>query len=91
MSIERFEHRPTEFVSVHAGSGLVYVGIASREDFDNIAAPVCDHGENEKGHVLTKWVQAPGDNGAIVIFQYWLKSRTVASLLADKAPREVSI
>jgi hypothetical protein len=81
---ERFEHKPEMFVGVNGGS-LVYVGVASREDFDKINLPVHDSGENDNGHVLVKRVGDHGANEVTVIFQYWIKSRTLDSLIADRA------
>lgn len=78
MTAPRFEHRPQDFIGV-PNPEMVIVGIADRAAFDRIAAPVLDAGENDLGHVLVKSV---GGN-VMVIFQHWIKSRTVEALLAD--------
>jgi hypothetical protein len=78
--MDRLEHRPLEFVGV-ATPTMIYVGLANRDDFDRIAAPVHDSGENENGHVLTKTIGNYGTG--IVIFQYWLKTRTFGALRED--------
>jgi hypothetical protein len=77
--MERFEHRPTEFAGIVDGR-LIYIGVGKREDFDKIAVPEIDHGENDRGHVLTKTV---AENGVQVVFQYWILSRTNEALIAD--------
>jgi hypothetical protein len=83
---ERFEHNPQTFVGV-IGSD-VFVGVAKRDDFDKIDAPCIDRGENEEGHVLTKTVEGAGC-AVTVIFQHWIKSRTLDALIADRqAERE---
>jgi hypothetical protein len=80
---ERFEHNPQTFVGC-MGSMLVYVGVADRKTFDKIGAPCQDAGENENGHVLVKRVGDHGDNEVTVIFQYWIKSRTLDAQIADR-------
>lgn len=77
---ERFRHNPQVFVGV-ATASTVYVGVADRGDFDRIGVPCRDHGENENGHVLTKTVGGHGAGEVTVVFQYWLKSLTVAAIL----------
>jgi hypothetical protein len=85
---ERFEHHPQTFVGC-MGPTLVFVGVASRETFDKIGAPCKDAGENENGHVLVKRVGNHGENEVTVIFQHWIKSRTLDALIADRqAERE---
>jgi hypothetical protein len=79
---ERLEHRPTDFVGVTPNGKFIFVGMAKREEFDKIAATVTDHGQDANGHVLSKAIE--GD-GIYVIFQYWLKSRTIEALSADLA------
>ena len=76
---ERFIHDPQEFVSV-AGATLVYVGLDSRTDFDLIDAHCTDHGENDRGHVLSKSVS---DGRVMVVFQFWVKSLTIEAITAD--------
>jgi hypothetical protein len=76
---DRFKHDPRDFVGVPTPT-LIYVGIASREDFDKICARCFDHGENENGHVLTKRLNS---GRRTVIFQYWIKSLTVEAIYAD--------
>jgi hypothetical protein len=80
---ERFEHNPQTFVGCF-GPTLVYVGVGSRKTFDEIGAPCEDAGENENGHVLVKQVGNHGDNEVVVIFQHWIKSRTLDALVADR-------
>jgi len=75
---ERFEHRPRMFVGV-ADPQQIYVGIADHIEFDKIAAPCRDPGENDDGHVLIKSIEA---DGVRVVFQYWLKSLTTDAFLA---------
>jgi hypothetical protein len=85
--IERFEHKPTLFVGVMPSGTYVFIGIDKRDEFDRIDAPVCDNGENQNGHVLTKSI----DNGVVtVVFQYWLKSRTYEAISADMAAERVA-
>ena len=83
---ERFEHNPQTFVGC-MGSTLVYVGVADRKTFDKIGAPCQDAGENENGHVLVKQVGNHGANEVTVIFQHWIKSRTLDALVADRRSR----
>ena len=73
---ERFEHNPQTFVGC-MGSTLVYVGVADRKTFDKIGAPCQDAGENENGHVLAKQIGNHGKDEVTVIFQHWIKSRTL--------------
>ena len=80
---ERFEHNPQTFVGC-VGPTLVYVGIANRKTFDEIGAPCEDRGENENGHVLVKTVGDLGTKEVTVIFQYWIKARTLDALVADR-------
>lgn len=80
MNSLRLVHRPFDFVRVAADT-FVYVGVADRAQFDLIAAPCTDHGENNNGHLLSKWVE--GD-GVRVIFQHWLLIRTAEAILADR-------
>jgi hypothetical protein len=88
---ERFEHNPQTFVGC-MGPTLVFVGIANRKTFDEIGAPCQDAGENENGHVLVKRVGDHGENEVTVIFQHWIKSRTLDALIADRqAEREAEL
>jgi len=80
---ERFEHRPLNFVNI-AHPHIVYIGIADRAEFDSLDLPCSDHGENDRGHVLVKSLEA---SGVMVIFQYWIKSRTAEALLAASQAR----
>ena len=80
---ERFEHNPQTFVGC-MGPTLVYVGVADRKTFDEIGAPCQDAGENENGHVLVKQVGNHGENEVTVIFQHWIKVRTLDALIADR-------
>ena len=77
---ERFEPRSQDFILVTDGH-FIYIGIGKQEDFDKIAVPMVDHGENDRGHVLAKTVVG---GGVQVVFQYWLKSVTTDALIADK-------
>jgi hypothetical protein len=88
---ECFEHNPQTFVGC-MGPTLVFVGIANRKTFDEIGAPCQDAGENENGHVLVKRVGDHGENEVTVIFQHWIKSRTLDALIADRqAEREAEL
>jgi hypothetical protein len=80
---ERFEHNAQTFVEC-VGSTLVYVGVADRKTFDEIAAPCRDAGENDDGHVLVKQIGNHGEDEVTVIFQHWIKSRTLNALIADR-------
>jgi hypothetical protein len=80
---ERFEHSPQTFVGC-MGPTLVYVGVADRKTFDEIGAPCHDAGENENGHVLVKQIGDHGENKVTVIFQHWIKARTLDALIADR-------
>jgi hypothetical protein len=80
---ERFEHNPQTFVGC-VGPTLVYVGIADRKTFDEIGVLYLDDGENENGHVLVKRIGNHGDNEVTVIFQHWIKARTLDALIADR-------
>ncbi len=84
--MERFESKPMEFVSV-AGPTLVYIGVASRTDFDKIGAPCTDSGENQNGHVLTKQVGGFKNGEVTVVFQHWLKQLTIEAIMADSDVR----
>lgn len=70
--MKRFEHRPRDFVGI---VDLIFIGVGKGEDFDKIAIPEIDHGEDDRSHVLTKTVAS---DGVQVVFQYWIKSRTDA-------------
>jgi len=78
---ERFERNPQTFVGC-MGPTLVYVGIADRKTFDEIGAP-CP-GEDENGHVLVKQIGNHGKDEVTVIFQHWIKARTLDALIADR-------
>jgi hypothetical protein len=80
---ERFERNPQAFVGC-MGRTLVFVGVADRKTFDEIGAPCQDAGENENGHVLVKQVGNHGENEVTVIFQHWIKVRTLDALIADR-------
>ncbi len=59
-------------IGVHSGS-LVYVLMASKEDFDSITRPLTDHSISEmRTPVLTKSVI---QEGVTVIFQYWIENK----------------
>jgi hypothetical protein len=74
------------------GPTLVYVGIANRKTFDEIGAPCQDAGENESGHVLVKQIGNHGKHEVTVIFQHWIKARTLDALFADRqAEREAEL
>jgi len=74
-----FEYRPMEFVGVTTPT-LIYIGVKNREDFDKIAAPLHDAGENERGHVLVKRIGDLDGRNVTIIFQHWLKSLTPAGM-----------
>ncbi len=80
---ERFEHKPQTFVGC-MGSTLVYVGVADRKTFDRIGVPCQDAGENEDGHVPVKQIGNHGKDEVTVIFQHWIKSRTLDALIANR-------
>jgi hypothetical protein len=80
---ERFERNPQTFVGC-MGPTLVYVGVADRKAFDRIGVPCQDAGENENGHVLVKQVGNHGANEVTVIFQHWIKARTLDTLISDR-------
>lgn len=84
---ERLEHDPTTFVGVMPDGSLVYVGLASRADFDRIDLPARDHGETADGHLLSKRAGDYRTGEVTVVFQYWLKSKTLEALLADAEHR----
>jgi hypothetical protein len=79
---ERLEHRPADYINVLEGGELIYIGFADRAAFDRIALPCTDHGEKDHGHVLTKSLDA---GGIYIVFQYFLKSRTIEAIRADYA------
>jgi len=56
----------------------------NRKTFDEIGAPCEDAGENENGHVLVKQVGNHGKDEVTVIFQHWIKSRTLDAQIADR-------
>jgi hypothetical protein len=80
---ERFERDPQTFVGC-TGSTLVYVGVADRKTFDDIGVPCQDTGENENGHALVKQIGNHGNDEVTVVFQHWIKSRTLGALIADR-------
>lgn len=71
-----FDEAPQQFVGTTPGGTIVYVGVKDRAEFDKIAAPCMDNGENERGHVLVKNVGGFKSGEVTVIFQHWLKSLT---------------
>ena len=58
--------------------------MADRKTFDEIGASCQDAGENENGHVLVKQVGNHVKDEVTVIFQPWIKSRTLDALFADR-------
>lgn len=78
----RFESKPSDFVGI-AGPTLVYIGVARREDFDKIAVPCVDNGLTEQGHVLTKTIGRFQAKEVTVVFQHWLKQKTLQAMIAD--------
>lgn len=74
-----FDYAPQEFVGITTPT-LIYIGVRSREEFDKIAAPLHDAGENERGHVLVKRVGDLDGKSVTIIFQHWLKSLTSAGM-----------
>lgn len=82
---ERFEHNPQMYVGVSQTGRIIHIGIKRRDDFDRIDLPCEDNGENpETGHVLTKTVGDIGEGKPYIVFQYWIKNRTVESYRADR-------
>lgn len=79
--MSHFEHRPQEFVGVTTPT-LIYIGVKDRADFDKIASPLHDAGENERGHVLVKRIGDLDGKNVTIIFQHWLKSLTTAGYTA---------
>jgi hypothetical protein len=77
--MERYEHKPRDFVGI-VDPHWIYIGVGKREDFDKIAVPLVNHGENDRGYVLTKTVE---QHGVQVVFQFWIKSRTDEAFIAD--------
>lgn len=69
-----------DFVGVYPGGTLIYVLMKRRDEFDMIALPVRDSGENDNGHVLSKSLD---QGGLCIVFQYWLKVRTIEAIRAD--------
>lgn len=78
-----FEHRPQTFVTVLDPRTLI-IGVADRAAFDRIGAPLQDHGETDRGHCLTKAIEAthPSSGDVCVVFQFWLWSLTHAAFIA---------
>ncbi|QOZ25326.1 hypothetical protein [Bradyrhizobium sp. CCBAU 51753] len=70
-----------DFVGVYPGGTLIYVLMRKRDEFDLIALPVKDHGENDNGHVLSKTLC---DGSMHIVFQFWLKERTIETIRADQ-------
>lgn len=72
-----------------ARAGVVYIGVANRADFDKLALPVTDEGENANGHVLTKRIGNFDSKEVTVIFQHWVKQKSIAAMIeeAKKAQR----
>ncbi|MCC8949321.1 hypothetical protein H8A97_30520 [Bradyrhizobium sp. Arg62] len=68
------------FVGVYSGGTAVYVIMKRRDEFDLLAIPAEDHGENENGHILSKSIDA---DGVSIIFQFVLKERTPEALRDD--------
>lgn len=70
---------------VAIGDGkLIYILVAKRCEFDLIALPVIDNGEQENGHVLTKSLDK---DGIYIVFQHWLKERTIEAIREDNEKR----
>jgi len=88
--MERFESKPTDFVSI-ASPTIVYIGVASRADFDKIAAECVDHGEKADGHVLTKQTGEFKPGEVTVVFQHWIKQVTLKALIADSEARRRAV
>jgi hypothetical protein len=81
----RFQHSPQMYVGVSQSGRIIHIGIAKRDDFDRIDLPCEDCGENENGHVLIKTLGEIGVAGQpSIIFQYWIKSRTIEAFRADR-------
>ena len=70
-----YESRPLEFVSVTTPT-LIFIGVDDRADFDKIALPLQDSGQNERGHVLVKRLGDFSGDKPTIVFQHWLLSPT---------------
>lgn len=79
----RFESKPRNFVGV-AAARLIYVGVEKRADFDKIDLPCVDHGQKDRGHVLTKTL-GNLTTEVSVVFQHWLNQLTPEAMMADAA------
>lgn len=81
VEMAHFECLPQEYVGVTTPT-LIYIGIKDRAEFDKIALPLHDAGENERGHVLVKRLGECDGTSVTIIFQHWLKSLTTAGYTA---------
>jgi hypothetical protein len=81
----RLQVRPNrgDYVAIVDGH-LIYILIDKRDEFDRIALPVVDNGENENGHVLSKSIDRAG---IYIVFQHWLKERTIEAIREDNEKR----
>ena len=75
------------YVAVGDGK-LIYILIASRDEFDRIALPAIDNGENDNGHVITKSLD---QGGLYIVFQHWLKERTIEAIREDNEKQRASL
>jgi hypothetical protein len=76
-----------DYVAVGGGK-VIYILIAKRAEFDRIALPVVDNGENDNGHVITKSLD---QGGLYIVFQHWLKERTIEAIGEDNEKRRASL
>jgi hypothetical protein len=67
---------------LHGSNFLSASWPSRREAFPR--APCQDAGENENGHVLVKQIGNHGKDEVTVIFQHWIKSRTLDALFTDR-------
>ena len=72
-----------DYIAVGNGK-LIYILIAKRDEFDRIVLPATDSGENDNGHVLTKSLD---QGGIYIVFQHWLKERTIEAIREDNEKR----
>lgn len=85
MSSSRLQDCPDRGDYVAVGDGkLIYILIGKRDEFDRIALPATDNGESENGHVITKTINY---RGVYIVFQHWLKERTIEAIAEDNEKR----
>jgi len=72
-----------DYIAIGDGK-LICILIAKRDEFDRIALPATDNGENDNGHVITKSLDK---GGVYIVFQHWLKERTIEAIAEDNEKR----